>query len=148
MNPGIGSLEFAHARISARYGARADASVWRRIEPIRALPALVDATRKSPLARWMNDLSANSDSHDIERMLRVQWRREVGEVAAWMPDAWQPSVLWWSTWIDLPVLEYLARGEPLLPWMMRDAVYRGLKPTSAGAEDTGDASRLVPVLES
>jgi hypothetical protein len=52
-------------------------------------------------------------------------------------------VLWWSTWIDLPVLEYLARGEPLLPWMARDTVYSKLKPTSA---DTGDAGRLVQVL--
>jgi hypothetical protein len=94
----------------------------------------------------MGELRANSDSHDIEHTLRAQWRREVGEVAVWMPDAWQPAVLWWSTWTDLPVLEYLARGEPLLPWMARDAVYRSLRSTSVSAEDTGDAGRLTPAL--
>jgi hypothetical protein len=147
MIAGIGSLELAHARLSARYGGRPDASVWRRVEHIRALPALVDAARTSPLARWISELTPGSDSHDIERALRDQWRREVSEVAAWMPEQWQSAVLWWTTWIDLPVLEYLARGGTPLPWMAGDAVYCDLQSTSADAQATGSNVRqLMPAL--
>lgn len=141
-----GSLELAHARISARYGVRPDVSVWRRIESIRALPAVIDAIRNSPLRRWVNELTASSNSHEIENVLRGQWRREVGEVAAWMPDQWCPAVRWWATWIDVPVLEHLARSEPALPWMARDAVYRTLVSDTVDIEDNSGAAEFLPAL--
>ena len=41
----MGSLEYAQARLSARFGARPDEAAWRRIEHLRELPALIDAAR-------------------------------------------------------------------------------------------------------
>lgn len=135
-----GSLELAHARISARYGRRADATTWPRLEPIRAWPAFVDAARKSSLGHWLSALDARSDSHDVERALRGHWRDEVGEVAAWMTGEWHEAVLWWSTWVDLPVLEYLARGEPVLAWMAHDPIYRRLTASDTDVEHADPAS--------
>ena len=43
----MGSLEYAQARLSARYGERPDEIAWRRIEHLRELPALLDAARIS-----------------------------------------------------------------------------------------------------
>jgi len=45
----VGSLEYAQARLSARYGQRPDEIAWRRIEHLRELPALLDVARISAL---------------------------------------------------------------------------------------------------
>ena len=49
----MGSLEYAQARLSARYGERPDEIAWRRIEHLRELPALLDAARISAFGIWL-----------------------------------------------------------------------------------------------
>lgn len=121
-----GSLEYAHARLSARYGERPDELAWRRIEHVRALPALLDAVRASALRRWTSGIATRSTPHEIERALRGHWRELVAEVAAWMPEDWQAAVDWCAAIVDLPLLQHLARGGAVPPWMHDDPVYRGL----------------------
>ena len=48
-----GSVEYAHARLCARYGSRPDELAWRRIEMIRDFGAMLDAARASPLGDWL-----------------------------------------------------------------------------------------------
>jgi len=67
-----------------------------------------------------------STPHQIERILRGHWRNLVAEVAAWMPDEWQPAVRWCAVATDLPVVQHLARGGASLAWMPDDGVYREL----------------------
>jgi hypothetical protein len=122
----VGSLEYAQARLSARYGQRPDEIAWRRIEHLRELPALLDAARGSPLSAWLAGIGPASTPHQIERILREHWRALVAEVAAWMPDAWQPAVRWCAVAADLAVAQHVARGGAALPWMPEDAVYRDL----------------------
>jgi hypothetical protein len=123
---GAGSIEYAHARLCARYGGRPDEIAWRRVEHARSLPALLDAARATPLRAWLAGITAVSVPHEIEHALRERWRALVADVASWMPDAWQGAVLWCATLPDLPTVQHLARGGATLPWMRDDAVYREL----------------------
>ena len=136
MSAVAGSLEYAHARLSARYGNRPDELAWRRIEHVRALPALLDAVRASALSVWLGGIGAHSTPHEIERVLRGHWRDLVAEVTAWMPEAWQPAVRWCALLVDLPLLQHLARGGAVPPWLRDDPIHGRLaerEPAGSGA---------------
>jgi hypothetical protein len=138
-----GSLEYAQARLSARYGNRPDALAWQRIEHVRALPALLDTARASALSCWLGGIGSHSTPHEIERVLRGHWRDLVAEVAAWMPEDWQGAVRWCALLADLPMLQHLARGGAAPPWLSDDPVYRDLgerEPEVSGTV-TADRSR-------
>lgn len=119
-----GSLEYAQARLSARYGDRPDEVAWRRIEHVREFPALLDAARTSTLRSWTAGISTVSTPHQIDTQLRGHWRALVADVADWMPAKWQSATLWCAVVVDLPVVQHLARGGAALPWMNDDAVLR------------------------
>ena len=138
----MGSLEYAHARLSARFGARPDELAWRRIEHLRDVSAVIDAARTSAFARWITGIGPASSAHAIDRELRNRFREQVAEVAAWMPEAWQPAILWCATVVDLPSVSHLARGGAVLPWMRDDAAMRDLterESAGIGAAPTGGA---------
>lgn len=135
-----GSLDYAQARLSARYGERPDEIAWRRIEHVRTLTALLDAARGTALRAWLAGIAPVSSAHEIGQALRERWRELVAEVASWMPDAWQPAILWCAVLPDLPVLQHLARGGVALPWMREDAVYRDLCERESAGFGTAPAS--------
>jgi hypothetical protein len=112
-----GSLEFAHARIWARWGARPDDALWHRIESTRGLAAVLDLARTSALAPWVEGVGAQADAHAIESALRRHWRDRVFEVAAWMPAAWHAAVRACAALVDLPLAQHLARGGAPPPWV-------------------------------
>lgn len=142
----MGSLEYAQARLSARYGARPDELAWRRLEHAREFPALIDAARTSPFRDWMTGIDATSTPHRIEALLRDRWRDLVREVASWVSDEWQPAVRWCAVVIDLSVIQHLARGGAVLPWMREDPVYRDLvERESAGFGATPVGGPLAPL---
>jgi hypothetical protein len=142
----MGSLEYAHARLSARFGARPDELAWRRIEHLRDAAALIDAARTSAFARWITRIEQGSPPHAIDRELRDRFREQVAEVAAWMPEAWRPAILWCATAVDLPAVSHLARGGAALPWMRDDAAMRDLtERESAGLGATPAGGALAPL---
>ena len=122
----IGSLEYAHARLWARYGARPDDAAWRRVEHARELAGLVDVARASAFRHWITGIDATATPHRIEAALRDRWRDLVFEVASWMPDEWQAAVRWCAVVVDLPAIQHLARGGTALPWMRDEPIYRDL----------------------
>jgi len=141
-----GSLEYAQARLSARYGERPDELAWRRVEHVRTFPALLDAARTSALRGWLPGIAPISTPHAIEQALRGHWRDLVAEIASWMPDDWHDAVLWCAALVDLPVLQHLARGGAALPWMRDDAVYRELcERESAGFGTAPTGGPLMPL---
>jgi hypothetical protein len=146
MSLAAGSLEYAHARLSARYGDRPDELAWRRIEHVRALPALLDAARASALSLWMGGIGSHSTPHEIERVLRGHWRDLVAEVTAWMPEAWQPAVRWCAVLVDLPLLQHLARGGAVPPWMHDDAAYGDLADRDAAGFGAAPAVKALSPL--
>jgi hypothetical protein len=111
-----GSLELAHARIAARWGARPDDALWRRIETTHDLDAMLALARASSLVQWLGSIEAGTGLHATEQLLRQRWRQRADEVAAWMPPAWQPSLRWCAELIELPGLQPWARGRPLPAW--------------------------------
>jgi hypothetical protein len=118
-----GSLEYAQARLSARFGARPDELAWRRIEHLRELPALIDSARTGALHVWMSGIGPMSTPYEIDRHIRERWRDQVREVAAWMPDTWAPAVAWCAVVADLAVCAHLARGGKPAAWMADDELY-------------------------
>lgn len=117
-----GSIELAQARLSARFGALPDEVFWARVGGMRDHAMLLDALRGSTFARWMRGVLPSHGVHSIESHLRNGWRDEVRQVASWMPPAWQRPVTWWRPWLDLPVLQHLARGHAPPAWMVADLV--------------------------
>jgi hypothetical protein len=116
MNRDTGSLELAHARIGARWGARPDEALWRRIETTRDLDAMLALARGSALGWWLGALDAGAGLHRIERTLRERWRERIAEVAGWMPAAWQEALRWCARLIDLPALQPWAPSQALPAW--------------------------------
>jgi hypothetical protein len=122
----MGSIEYAQARLSARYGQRPDELAWRRIEHVRGYAGMLDVARTSALRVWMAGIGPTTTAHEIEALLRGQWRSLVADVARWMPDAWEGAVLWCGVAAELPAVSHLARGGATLPWMRDDPVFGDL----------------------
>ena len=99
-----GSLEYAFARLSARYGDRPADGLWRRIEHLRDFADALTVVRASPLAPWVVGVGTDASAEAIEAAARRHWRGLVAEVAAWMPADWAPPVAWCARLTDLPLL--------------------------------------------
>lgn len=117
-------MDYAQARIQARFGERPDESAWQAVRSTRGPAALLEAARSCGLRRWIAGLDPSCDSHTIEISLRARWRECVLELSSWMPPEWRPATLWLSGLVDLPALCHLARGEAPLPWMSLDPILR------------------------
>jgi hypothetical protein len=133
----MNDVAYASARIAARFGARPQDADWHRIEQQRALAALLEAARATPLARHTAGLASGQDVHAIAAVLRGHRRALAREVADWMPAGWHPALAWLAVAPDLAVCAHLAAGRPPRPWMRDDAVYRALLAPGhdAGADD-------------
>jgi len=142
----MGSLEYAHARLSARFGERPDELAWRRIEHLRDAGALIDAARTSAFARWIVGIGPESSLHAIDRELRERFREQVTEVASWMPEAWQSAIRWCATVVDLPAVSHLARGGAAHPWMRDDSALRDLTEREAAGFEAVPAHGALTAL--
>lgn len=140
-----GSLELAQARLQSRHGQRAGEVAWQRLETAREFGALLEVARRTALRPWLVGIATPPVAHQIEAVLRMHWRKALAEIAAWMPVAWQPAVLWCAVLADLPVLQYLARGGEPLPWMLDDADYRPLCVAATGQHAAVATGRFAPL---
>jgi hypothetical protein len=120
------AIEYAQARLQARFGARPGAEVWRRIEAIRELPALFEAARATAFRPLVAGLVPDQPVHELEAGLRAHWREVAREVTGWLPGAWQRAAQWFAVIPDLPVIEHLLRGGAAQDWMRGDAVFGAL----------------------
>jgi hypothetical protein len=137
-----GSVEYAYARMCARYGSRPDELAWRRIEVIRDFGAMLDAARASPLGDWLADIGPDANVHAIELALRTHLRERIAAIAAWMPSAWRAAIEWCGVLVDLPVLQHLARGGVPPTWWRDDPLHAALSDERPGRRDAGPASLL------
>lgn len=120
------AIEYAQARLQARFGARPDAAAWRRIEAIRELPALFEAARSTAFRPLVAGLAPGHGVHDLEAGLRARWRELAAEVTSWLPGAWQRAADWFARIPDLPVIDHLLRGGVAHAWMRTDPVFGAL----------------------
>ena len=113
-------MAYAQVRVQSRFGDRADAGLWLKLQNIHDLGSYLQAAQQSPLHPWVLGLGSNLGSDDIELALRQKFRRHVDEVAGWMPTEWRKSIKWIKRLADLPVLQYLIEGGEPLDWMRSD----------------------------
>lgn len=137
-----GSLEYAHARLCARYGVRPDELTWRRIEMIRDFGAMLDTARASPLAAWIAEIGPEANAHTIERAMRAHLRERIAAIAAWMPSVWRAAIEWCGVVVDLPVLQHLARGGAPPLWLRDDPLDAALREGGPARRELGLASLL------
>ena len=116
---------YVQARLQARHGERLQERDWLVLEAAQSLEHYLERARSTSLRRFTEHLSGQLSGHAIERALRTDWRAYVSEVAAWVPRAWQPSVMWVTYLPDLPVLEHLLAGQ-IPAWAREDPVYAPL----------------------
>ena len=129
-----GDLEYACARIGARFGERPTEAAWRAIAVVRGFAAFLDAARTPPFRPWLSGITADAGPHAIEAVLLGHWRALVDEVRGWMPEQWHAAIAWAGALVELPTAQYLARGGAALPWMADDPVFGELSSQrSAGA---------------
>lgn len=114
------ALEYAHARIGARFAARPDERLWLRLRTARNLPAALDAARESNAAAYVGGIALPGHLDSIELALRTHLRLRIAEVARWAPDGWRAAVLWTQTLIDLPALLHLIGEEAPPAWIAAD----------------------------
>jgi hypothetical protein len=140
-------LEYAQARLQARYGQRGDEPLWNQLRSARNLVVALDTLRASPLRRWIAAIAADADADEIELRLRAEFRACIGEVAAWTPDEWQRAVAWTAHLADLPAVARLAYGEAPASWMRRDPVLQQYAEADADARRAALRSGpLAPVV--
>lgn len=120
------AIEYAQARLQARFGARPGRAAWRRIETIRELPALFEAARATAFRPLVAGLAPDQPVHELEAGLRAHWRELAREATGWLPGAWQRAAAWFAIIPDLPVIEHLLRGGTAEGWMLGDAVFGDL----------------------
>ena len=106
-------MEYAQARLQARYGTHPDEAQWRQLGAHRDLVAYLAAARAMPFADWLVGIDDGAGPHEIERALRRLWRKAVAEVARWLPAEWGPAAHWMETLGDLPALAHRERGGTL-----------------------------------
>jgi len=113
-------MEYAQARIQARFGRRPEPALWRELRSVSDSGALLAAIQGSVLAPWTAGIEARSDLHQIDRALRERLRAHIREVAAWLPPAWRDAALWILHLPHLPAVMRLLAGERALAWMWRE----------------------------
>jgi hypothetical protein len=112
-------MEYAQARMQARFGARPQAASWRGLDGASDLGAYLEAARGTSLRAWLPDVDPRADLHQIDSALRERFRAHVEEVARWLPPQWRPAVLGLSRLPDLPAIQHLLSGDSALAWMWR-----------------------------
>lgn len=113
-------MDYAQSRLQARFGEFPDEILWQKLEAVPEPAGALEIACSCGLRRWVAGIAPNADKHEIETALRARWRECVTEIASWVPERWQPALLWTRELADLPALLYLARGAAPLPWMFGD----------------------------
>jgi len=107
----VSDMDYAQARIQARFGARPRPELWTALDAAPDLRAYLDAVRGTPLRAWTAGIEPGADLHRIDSALRARFEGHIGEVARWLPQEWRPAVLWLLRLFDLPAIQYMSAGE-------------------------------------
>lgn len=140
------TLEYAHARLSARMAQRPDERLWQRARSARSVAALLEAVRSSAASATVTGIPASGEADAIELAFRQQLRTRINDVAAWSPEDWRASVAYTRHLLDLPALVQLLSEEPPPRWITSDpelAPYAA--PTLAGRQAALAVGPLAPI---
>lgn len=113
------SIEYAHARASARLSQRPDERMWQRLRASRSVAAQLEAVRSSPAAAYVSGIAVAGTIDAMELAFRQQFRGLVAELLNWAPDDWKPAISFVGHLLDLPALLRAASDIPPA-WMSND----------------------------
>jgi hypothetical protein len=141
MTPFCG-FAYVQARAQARVGQLLGEQQWLHLAAARGLSAYLEEARTTALRPWVMGFSSASDSHDIERGIRAQFRTTVVEAVGWVQRDWRPAVHWVAWLTELPLLQLLLGGKRVPWWVARDRHLSGYLDRSgqvsrAGIEQAG-----------
>jgi hypothetical protein len=123
MNSGA-RLAYAQARLQARHGMRPTEQLWRRLASTGDLAGFLQQAQQTTLRPWVLGMQATQTSHTLELSLRQHFRRYIDEVSCWLPENWGAVVRSTKRLPDLPLLQYLLRGESAPAWLLEDTELR------------------------
>ncbi len=142
-----GNLDYALARVLARYGERLAEADWRRLEANRDLGLYLAAVRSTPMADWVAGFDTEHDCHTFEAALRARWRHYVEAVASWHPQEWQAWLAWLAWLPGLSLLARLARAESPPTWILADPIYGPIAPGTPAERSAALARTALAPLE-
>lgn len=128
-------MDYAEARMHARFGSRPGPLAWQRLQGITETDEFLETAKRAGLGHWIAGFERRTALHRVELILRDRLRGLIRETAQWLPDEWKRPVLWTAQLVDLPALAHLARGGHPLHWMKDDtimAAYLGAAATVRG----------------
>ncbi len=123
MKPGA-QFAYAQARLQARHGMRPTEQLWQRMASTGDLANFLQQAQRTPLRPWVLGMQSTQTSHSLELSLRQHFREYIDEVTTWLPDNCRAVVRPLKRLLDLPVLQFLLRGEATPPWVFEDAELR------------------------
>lgn len=119
MSVGV-SIEYAHARTSARLAQRPGDRLVQQLRACRSVAAQLEAVRASPAAPYVSGVEGAGSIDSIEAAFRQQFRLRVTELADWSPDGWKPAIRFVATLLDLPALLQLSGSATPAAWLHSD----------------------------
>ncbi|MCP3848796.1 MAG: hypothetical protein GY694_00955 [Gammaproteobacteria bacterium] len=119
-NDGVVGFGYLQARVQARYAQLTCKDVWLKLGAIDDFNAYLEESRATSLAPLIAGISSQSDSHDIDLLVRRFFLQQVTELSTWMPQAWRPATLWLQWLPDIPILSYLLEEQRPAIWMYHD----------------------------
>ncbi len=127
---------YAQARAQAQHGARLTADTWSVLESSVGLAQFLHQVRGTSLAPRVENFSATTSPHAIERSLRREWRDAVESAARWVPGRWRPAVAWTARLADLPSMSHLLHAGETHPWMAADDVLAAFAASDPAERET------------
>lgn len=162
MSNDVVGFGYLQARVQARYTQLTSNDIWLKLGAIDDFNAYLEESRTTSLAPLIAGISSQSDSHDVDLLVRRLYLQQVTELSTWMPQAWRPATLWLQWLPDIPLLSYLLEKQLPATWMYHDKrlslmledhdviVEQALEKVGAGClvkEDTSAESMLSMWLE-
>jgi len=114
------SIEYAHARTSARLAQRPGERLTQQLRACRSVAAQLEAVRASPAAAYVSGIEGAGSIDSIEAAFRQQFRLRVAELADWSPDEWKAAIRFVATLLDLPALLHLSGSATPPNWTRTD----------------------------
>lgn len=136
---------YALTRMQARLAQRPRADGFSHLAGISDFGHFLQAASKAGFNEWLRYLGPDSGAHPTELSLRLAFRRQLTELANWLPRRWRPLPEWLSIAPDLPIIAGFLRGQPVANWVHQDPRLRELLDCE-GHFDRHRLNRLWPQL--
>ena len=125
-SPSAADFDAAQARLQAWRSRRPQVSEWAALEAILGLDEFLVRARQPPFGRWLEGLSAEPSLHEIDRSLRLAFRRDCSAMARWYEPPWNTTLARLAAAVDLPLLAQSMRGETPSRALLDDRGWRAI----------------------